>query len=80
MNTSQVIRSFFFDFTRIYIMLSFLCYFVSTRPLLPCYPVLRLPSLPHYIKFLNSKFTYMLLLHYLCGYGEYEPWGRHKAH
>ena len=22
----------------------------------------------------------MLLLHYLCGYGEYEPWGRHKAH
>ena len=54
-------------------------YFVSTRPLLLCYPILRLPCLPHYIKFLNSKFTYMLLLHYLCGYGKYEPWGRREA-
>ena len=59
--------------------LSFLCYYVLTRPLLLCYPVLRLPCLPHYIKFLNSKFTYMLLLHYLCGYGKYEPWGRREA-
>ena len=79
MNTSQVIRSFFFDFTRIYVMLLFLCYFVLTRPLLLCYPVLRLPCLPHHIKFLNSKFTYMILLHYLCGYGKYEPWGRREA-
>ena len=55
-------------------------YYVLTRPLLLCYPVFRLPCLPHYIKFLNSKFTYMLLLHYLCGYGKYEPWGRCKAH
>ena len=59
--------------------LLFFCYFVSTHPLLPCYPVLRLPCLPHHIKFLNSKFTYMLLLHYLCGYGKYEPWGRREA-
>ena len=59
--------------------LLFFCYYVSTHPLLLCYPVLRLPCLPHHIKFLNSKFTYMLLLHYLCGYGKYESWGRREA-
>ncbi len=46
-------------------------------PLLPCLKITLSP--PHHIKFLNSKFTYMLLLHYLCGYGKYEPWGRREA-